>query len=538
MNDNKHLIDPRPNLGTQLNSYERHGYKTYSALAELIDNSTASYFNNREKLKELYGDNFKLIIEIKYQEQYGLHGKLEIIDNAFGMNELEFKNAITISHLPEIQGGRNEYGMGLKTSTSWFGKTWEVTSKRHDSIEECYVKVDIKELMKNGSNDLEILSRNNLTTFNGSNHGTKIEINNLNRKIEKREFNKLKLEIESLYRRDLSRGDIEIIINGHKCSFNPYDAFEYEEDGIKVKKIKNFETKINFYDKDNKSIEYKIKGFYGILGEGNSRNKGSYDKAGFALFRKGRVIKGGFGRNYKPYEIFGKSNSPVSLRLFGEIDLDDFPVNQSKSEFDWDSNGLEEIFINELKKTCEEYIDFAKKNTKNKEEGISIKNAKEIQKIGQEVLESFPYEQDLYGIKITRNDNIVNGKIELGTPSFEFKKSIGNKEYLFELQLTSIDNSDFVSFEKYQNNELFDLAQIEKYTIKINLELSLFEKLKNNRDFIIFLAKLVISFVLSELIARKKGEKVGEIYKISSDEIRVLLNTFFKEISMNYKYDN
>lgn len=62
-------------------------------------------------------------------------------------------------------------------------------------------------------------------------------------------------------------------------------------------------------------------------------NPGSYPKAGFALFRRGRVIIGGEDMNYKPAEIFGQSQSQVSLKLFGEINLDTFPVNQAKDGF-------------------------------------------------------------------------------------------------------------------------------------------------------------------------------------------------------------
>jgi hypothetical protein len=99
---------------------------------------------------------------------------------------------------------------------------------------------------------------------------------------------------------------------------------------------------------------------------------GGFGKAGFALFRRGRVIVGGEDQNYKPEKIFIQSQSQISLRLFGEFDLEDFPVNQAKDGFVWD-DGLEIVFVDELKKQIQDYINIAKISNKDraKEEEFS-----------------------------------------------------------------------------------------------------------------------------------------------------------------------
>jgi len=521
MNSSTHSKDIRPNLGTILDGYERNEYKTYSALAELIDNSTASYFSHKKELQEKYNNNFTLKIVINYDKEVGKHGKLEIIDNAYGMDRFEFDNAVTLAHRPLIQGGRNEYGMGLKTSASWFGKTWEVSSTKLNANLEYSTKIDIKHLISNNLNTIEILEKE----VHPDKHGTKISITNLCRRIEKKELEKLTREIESLYRRDLEKGDIEIYINEHKCFFNPYSVLEIVEDGVKIAKKNEFEDSVIF-----EGMEYPIKGFIGILAEG------SYSKAGLVLFRRGRVINGGEGRNYKPQEIFGAANSPVSLRLFGEIDLDTFPVTQAKS-LDWDSNGLEEKFISKVFEIFEKYITFAKTYRVPTKESKPM-NVKETKNVGDSSLESFPYDLDVYGFNIKR-DNFIQTKTDNGVTSFSFPLKIENenfnnfadRNYNFEIKYLYSSQLELFSYREEKNKE-------NKIIIDINLGFSLFEKLNGNKEFRVILTQLIISLVLSELIARKKAILEDGNFMIQSDEIRVLLNRFLKESSKNYDYNN
>ena len=522
MNSNVHSKDIRPSLGTILDGYERNEYKTYSALAELIDNSTASYYLHREEIQEKYNNNFKLKIVILYDKEVGKHGKLEIIDNAFGMDRFEFDNAVTLAHRPLIQGGRNEYGMGLKTSASWFGKTWEVSSTKLNSDLEYYTKVDIRELISSNKNSIDIAEKQ----VHPDKHGTKICITNLCRKIDPRDLGKLQKEIESLYRRDLVSGEIEIYINDHKCIFTPKEILEDTEDGVKVLKKKEFQDSVIF-----EGMEYPIKGFIGILAEG------SYSEAGLVLLRRERVVIGGPGKNYKPSEIFGAANSPISLRLFGEIDLDAFPVTQSKSNFIWDNSGLEEKFKNKIYEISEKYITFAKKYRVPAKENKPM-NLKETKSVGDSTLKSFPYDLDIYGISIKR-DNFLQGRSDNGVTSFSFPLKIENENFKnfanrnYNVEVTYSYSSQLALFT-FKEEELEE----NKILIDINLGFPLFDKLNGNKEFRVILTQLVISLVLSEIIARKKAILEGENFMIQSDEIRVLLNRFLKECGKNYDYNN
>ena len=106
-----------------------------------------------------------------------------------------------------------------------------------------------------------------------------------------------------------------------------------------------------------------------------------------ALFRRNRVVIGGEESNYKPEEIFGQVQSHISLNLFGELNLEDFPINQAKDGFVWD-DGLEEKFIQELKSHIKEYISIAKitKKDRIKEEATSKEVSDNVQNQVQDTI--------------------------------------------------------------------------------------------------------------------------------------------------------
>ena len=147
-----------------------------------------------------------------------------------------------------------------------------------------------------------------------------------------------------MYRRDINNRNIEIRFNDEPIVFETYPILTNFR-GKSWKKDLNFTV-----DFDGKI--YHITGFVAIM------NPGSFPKAGFALFRQDRVVIGGTDSNYKPAQIFGQAQSQKSLKLFGELNMNDFPVNQAKDGFIWD-DGLEDAFIDALKNNIQEYIDIA-----------------------------------------------------------------------------------------------------------------------------------------------------------------------------------
>src|SRR5262249_49473237 len=73
------------------------------------------------------------------------------------------------------------------------------------------------------------------------------------------------------------------------------------------------------------------------------REKASVSGAGFALFRRNRLIQGSADEGYRPEAIFGKSNSYRYQRLFGELHLEGFEVSHTKDGFRWEEH--EDTFL-------------------------------------------------------------------------------------------------------------------------------------------------------------------------------------------------
>jgi hypothetical protein len=82
------------------------------------------------------------------------------------------------------------------------------------------------------------------------------------------------------------------------------------------------------------------------------RERASVSEAGFALFRRRRLIQGSADEGYRPEFIFGKSNSYRYQRVFGELELTGFAVSHTKDGFAWDEN--EETFLELLREQMDE----------------------------------------------------------------------------------------------------------------------------------------------------------------------------------------
>lgn len=319
--------------------FSRLNYQEWYALAEFVDNSTASYYAHIKELEDVHFD--KLVIEISYDKTTDT---ITIEDNAFGMELEDFKKAILLGNETKLKS-RNEFGFGLKTAATWFGRRWTVESTQLNSSNRYTATIDIDQLVSEKKNDTDI----KITQADLNEHFTKITISKLNRKLN---TNKIKKNIvnvlNNMYRRDLKSGKIEIVYNSITLSFDDFPILNFRNKDWKK------DLSLNF-DFDGKT--YSAKGFVGIM------EPGGYDKTGFALFRNNRAIV----CNYKPSEIFGSQpQTQVSLKLFGEIDMDDFEVNQAKDGFSW-SRDLEEKFVENLKSAIPDFIDVAKMSKKDRE---------------------------------------------------------------------------------------------------------------------------------------------------------------------------
>ena len=506
-----------------LNVFSRLSYKPWYAIAEFVDNSTQSYISHQE---ELDNDEFfeKLVVYVNYDSE---ENTLSIVDNAYGMEIDRFKDAIILDSRNETQSGRNEFGMGLKTAASWFGNVWTVKSTQYGS-NNCYVAtVDIPKLKENNLNSIEI----HRSHVNSKKHGTEIIIEQVTKKITgPRTIGKIRNLLSSMYRRDINNRNIEIWFNGMPIEFEDYPILtNFRENDWK----KDLDFRVQFLDR-----EYRVTGFVAI------RDPGSYSKSGFALFRQDRVVIGGDDANYKPKDIFVQAQSQISLKLFGELNMDDFPVNQAKDGFIWD-DGLEEAFIDELKANIQEYIKIAELSKKDRdaESQYSDEKSEELHKDVENAIqnafnndfdniddneESSFYEEDdalVSGeddnLVLEDNDNLVLEEDDSDYQQYikddievETEEKIIGPDRDYTIKISPVEKVDFVvKWAKGNNNYWIEYKNYEpdKYDVIINIEHPFFMPFSKEEPFKRVLEKFALAFILSERQAKNASDYEGYI---------------------------
>ena len=502
-----------------LNVFSRLSYKPWYAIAEFVDNSTQSYISHQD---ELDNDEFfeKLVVDVRYDSE---KNTLTITDNAYGMEIDRFKDAIILDSRNETQSGRNEFGMGLKTAASWFGNVWTVKSTKYGSNNRYVATVDIPKLKEDNLNSIEI----HRDHVDPKTHETEIIIEQVTKKITgARTIGKIRDLLSSMYRRDINNRNIEVLFNGVPIEFEDYPVLTNFR-GKEWKKDLDF--RVQFLDK-----EYKVTGFVAIM------NPGSFSKSGFALFRQDRVVIGGTDENYKPYDIFGQAQSQRSLKLFGELNMNDFPVNQAKDGFIWD-DGLEDAFIDELKANIQEYIEIAdlSKKQRDDESQFSDEKSEELQKDIENTIQNAFSENNVENI----DDNEENDDLESEEEDSDYQQY--KKEYIeveteekivgndrnYTIPLSPVEEIDFVVKWATGNNNYwieYDNYEPDKYDVTINIEHPFFMPFSKEETFKRVLEKFALAFILSERQAKNASNYEGYI---PSNVIKIFMNEYLKKLA-------
>ena len=528
-------INIRPTSGVYA-TYKRLSYQPWTAIAEFVDNSTQSFYDHKEEL--MATKYYKgLIINIHYIEDKENGDSLTITDNAYGMEWSDLQRAVILDKPPLITTGRNEFGMGLKTSACWFGSLWSVESTQLNSKNKYYTEVDVNELEKYKNEEIDVSEE----VVNPKDHYTKIVIRKLNKKISgPRTIGAVKLLLSSIYRQDIRSGLVKIYYNDTLLQFKEAPVYiENNTNGQQVEWKKDVEFSI-----DHEGRLLNVKGFIAI------RIPGSVKDAGFTLLRRGRVIVGGPENNYRPTELFGDSNSYPYQRLFGELNMDNWPVTQAKDNFDWHNSGLEEVFIAELEKISQEYR--RKTESIRVREKINTSNLvktaiEDLSKSGLlanvqvEIVESkanittnqnntstgaqdqFEFaNDDLASNQTDINEEVVDtnddGVILEGGSQVNYKFKYKGLEYLFHIIFDMSDpTAHWLLVEENFSTE---------FTLIINMRHAFFKPLIEKKDFLPIMMKMSIALVLAEiesLILSPDG-------KVNACDIRLKMNEILEDV--------
>jgi hypothetical protein len=324
----------RVNIRPEVNilSVLRHlNYRPWFALAEFVDNAIQSFIANRQLLRATEGNDFALKVSIRIESDFP--GRITISDNAAGIALADFPRAFRPAQIPPDREGLSEFGMGMKSAACWFAKKWKVRTKAFGEPVERTVKFDIDKIIEGRIEELSIGE----TPSNAAWHFTELELTDLCHVPKARTLTKIKEHLASIYRIFLRDGTLILEFNG--------DPLSYEEVPVlTASPYQDLQAEAVSWRKD---IQMDLGGEHRITGFAALREIGSTTHAGFALFRRNRLIEGSADESYRPEDIFGKTNSYTYQRLFGELHLSGFEVSHTKDGFRWEEH--EEIFLELLK---------------------------------------------------------------------------------------------------------------------------------------------------------------------------------------------
>jgi len=505
-----------------LNVFSRLSYKPWYAIAEFVDNSTQSYLSHAVELDT--DPSFdKLTVTVRYNS---ISNTLNITDNAYGMEIDRFKDAILLDSRNASQSGRNEFGMGLKTAASWFGNVWTVRSTQYRSTSRYTATVDIPKLKEQGLNSI-VIHRDYVVT---GTHGTEIIIEQVTKKITAaRTVGKIHDLLSSMYRRDINNRNVEIWFNDEPIVFEEYQV-------LTNFRGKSWKKDLDF-DVDFSGKTYNVTGFVAIM------NPGSFPKSGFALFRQDRVVVGGTDSNYKPSPIFGQAQSQRSLKLFGELNMNDFPVNQAKDGFIWD-DGLEDAFINTLKDNIQEYIEIAEMSIKERanETQYSDQVSDELQQdVTGALNNAFNFDEeesdaeDTHDIPDSSDHNTpaVDDKQEYIDTVLhsESKEEVVGKQRSYCVSVSPAMNVNFnVQWAIGSKTYWIEYTETspDNFDVLINIDHPFFKPFSREEDFKRILEKFTLSFILAERQAKLASNREGYI---PSNVIKNYMNKYLQKFA-------
>jgi hypothetical protein len=301
----------------------RHlNYKPWFALAEFVDNAVQSFNQHRAELERSEGRNFKLRVDIDVD--LSRPARISIRDNAAGIYPAEFPRAFRPAAIPPDRSGLAEFGMGMKSAACWFAPRWTVrTSALSDPVTRT-IHFDIENIVNDDLQELAIKEE----TAPPEQHFTEVILEDIFHVPIGRTIGKLKEHLTDIYRVFMREGLLELRFNGSLLVYEPPNILQAPY----------------FKDKNgpeilwHKTIEFDFGEGLSARGFAALREPASTLRAGFALFRRGRLIQGSGDEGYRPAYVFGQSNSYRYQRLFGELHLEGFEVSHTKDGFRWDEN--------------------------------------------------------------------------------------------------------------------------------------------------------------------------------------------------------
>ena len=485
-------------------------YESWFALAEYVDNSISSFQQDEELIKSIESD-YKLKIEINLNY---VDNSITIIDNAGGIKIDKYEYAFRAAEIPDDTTGLNEFGMGMKTASSWLANKWTVITSAFGEDVERTIQFNVDEVVQNDTHELNALEKD----ANPNDHYTIIKLEELtgNAPLNK-DLNKIKKHLASIHRKFIRRNDISIIVNGEELEYEDQEILVSpkwdNENGEDIK----WRIEIDKTFGSNK----RVKGFIGLL---STMSTSVHN--GFSLFRRGRVIEGSGDDLFRPKQLSGQVGSHQYKRVFGELELEGFKVDFTKGKFQGDKDF--EILLDLLQDYCDsdefpllrQGRNYRKPQPKETLKNVAKKGAKEYRDSINKSEMKKSIEEAIANSKKVEEKTIFQvmpekNKLEQITEEIE----VYGETWIIELDL--VDNSEVQDWI-----EILEESDLELGIKKIKIRLSLVHPFMSSfgtEDIQPFI-RLAIALSLSESLARMSGGGPGAVRRELNKLLRTILS--------------
>ncbi|MBO9490450.1 ATP-binding protein [Endozoicomonas sp. G2_1] len=312
-------------------------YDLETAFAEFIDNSIQSFIDSEKKLAKLDTDSSpKLNIKIEISSK---ENQIVISDNAGGIKREDIHRALRLGVQLGIHStdSLSVYGIGMKSSSIWFTDNWSIKTSALGENEKLDFNFELQKLLKNNQSSAEVIS----TDASASEHYTNIILRNHIRFESAEHYQDVIIPfIAETFMNYRNKVSIEFYYDGKLLSPNKkktqlsqpkvmvYPPVTKNGD-VKEQALVTWKIPFDFVYKSR-----KVHGFIML------RETGSYVQPGLRLLRNNRVIEGTTVRSNIPELLLGTKNKYAAQRIYGELNLDTFPVDFMKTNFNENLKGL------------------------------------------------------------------------------------------------------------------------------------------------------------------------------------------------------
>ncbi|KTS74275.1 ATP-binding protein [Pantoea stewartii] len=410
INDRKLQVNIAPEM--QIYRVLQHlSYGVETALAELIDNSVQSYIEGR-KLPNGGGLDERLLVEIDINEN-----TITLTDNARGINREDIQRAVKPGFDSDHSADSlSVYGIGMKSAAMWFSEDWSIKTSVPGEPYSLDFNFNLQRLLENHSNT-EIVR---IEDENINKHYTVITLRNVKRTESKDYYEEIVFPflLETFVK---FKGFLDIKIHFNKLLLKPNSSklrLDIPEphiypvvnsNGIITGKIP-VEWRIDF----NFIFKGKlVRGFILLM------ETGGYGQPGIRLLRNNRVIEGTSVYPNVPDNLLGTKNKYAAQRIYGELELNDFPVDFMKTRF---NDNMKDLFGEISKRLPEYHYNILKQATGLRKGEINKPENKSLVEYMLATMATVRADSLEVGIEGTSSDASYSPRVESNPATVEGKK--------------------------------------------------------------------------------------------------------------------